>query len=80
MPTASDARLARCLDEPAAAIVSGLPLLTKPMRTRIRLINEAFGLMQAERAVRPVHLFDDDAADPEGPVARRRAKPPSASG
>ena len=33
------------LEQPAAAMVSGLPLLTKPMRTRIRLINEAFGLM-----------------------------------
>jgi len=33
------------LEEPAAAIVSGLPLLNKPLRTRIRLINEAFGLM-----------------------------------
>jgi phosphatidylethanolamine/phosphatidyl-N-methylethanolamine N-methyltransferase len=37
--------LGEVLDEPAAAIVSGLPLLNKPMRTRIRLINEAFGLM-----------------------------------
>jgi phosphatidylethanolamine/phosphatidyl-N-methylethanolamine N-methyltransferase len=34
------------LEEPAAAMVSGLPLLNKPMRTRIRLINEAFGLMR----------------------------------
>jgi len=34
------------LTEPAAAVVSGLPLLTKPLRTRLRLINEAFGLMQ----------------------------------
>ncbi|MET0868253.1 MAG: methyltransferase, partial [Pseudorhodoplanes sp.] len=34
------------LEEPAAAVVSGLPLLTKPLRTRLRLINEAFGLMQ----------------------------------
>jgi phosphatidylethanolamine/phosphatidyl-N-methylethanolamine N-methyltransferase len=37
--------LGEVLEEPAAAIVSGLPLLNKPMRTRIRLINEAFGLM-----------------------------------
>jgi phosphatidylethanolamine/phosphatidyl-N-methylethanolamine N-methyltransferase len=36
------------LDEPAAAVVSGLPLLNKPMRTRIRLINEAFGLMHEQ--------------------------------
>ncbi len=26
-------------------MVSGLPLLTKPLRTRVRLISEAFGLM-----------------------------------
>jgi phosphatidylethanolamine/phosphatidyl-N-methylethanolamine N-methyltransferase len=31
--------------EPAAAVVSGLPLFTKPMPTRLRLIHEAFGLM-----------------------------------
>ncbi len=36
------------LKEPAAAVVSGLPLLTKPMRTRLRLINEAFGLMHCD--------------------------------
>ena len=34
------------LEQPAAAVVSGLPLLTKPVRTRLRLINEAFELMQ----------------------------------
>lgn len=33
------------LRQPAAAIVSGLPLLTKPLRTRLRLIGDAFGLM-----------------------------------
>jgi len=38
--------LGEVLEEPAAAVVSGLPLLNKPMRTRIRLINEAFALMQ----------------------------------
>ena len=31
--------------KPAAAVVSGLPLFTKPMPTRLRLIHEAFGLM-----------------------------------
>jgi phosphatidylethanolamine/phosphatidyl-N-methylethanolamine N-methyltransferase len=31
--------------EPAAAVVSGLPLFTKPLRTRLRLISEAFGLL-----------------------------------
>jgi phosphatidylethanolamine/phosphatidyl-N-methylethanolamine N-methyltransferase len=31
--------------EPAAAMVSGLPLVTKPLRTRLRLISEALGLL-----------------------------------
>jgi phosphatidylethanolamine/phosphatidyl-N-methylethanolamine N-methyltransferase len=30
---------------PAAAIVSGLPLMTKPLRTRLRLIGEALALL-----------------------------------
>src|SRR6202040_2782171 len=30
---------------PAAAVVSGLPLVTKPMRMRLRLIRDAFDLM-----------------------------------
>ena len=38
--------LGSMLDQPAAAIVSGLPLVTKPLRTRIRLIREAFRMMQ----------------------------------
>ena len=33
------------LMEPAAAVVSGLPLVTKPMRQRLRLIRDAFDLM-----------------------------------
>src|SRR5215469_18215123 len=33
------------LTEPAAAVVSGLPLITKPLKTRLKLIYEAFGLM-----------------------------------
>ena len=37
--------LAGLLQEPAAAVVSGLPLFTKPMQTRLRLLFEAFGLM-----------------------------------
>jgi phosphatidylethanolamine/phosphatidyl-N-methylethanolamine N-methyltransferase len=32
--------------EPAAAIVSGLPLVTKPLRTRLRLISDAMGLLK----------------------------------
>ena len=42
-------RLAGLLDalvrEPAAAVVSGLPLVTKPLRTRVRLINDALTLL-----------------------------------
>jgi len=34
------------LSQPAAAVVSGLPLVTKPLKTRVRLIHEAFRLMQ----------------------------------
>jgi phosphatidylethanolamine/phosphatidyl-N-methylethanolamine N-methyltransferase len=37
--------LGSLLREPAAAIVSGLPLFNKPMRTRLRLIADAFGLL-----------------------------------
>jgi phosphatidylethanolamine/phosphatidyl-N-methylethanolamine N-methyltransferase len=33
------------LAEPAAAMVSGLPLFTKPLKTRLKLIYEAFALM-----------------------------------
>ena len=43
-------RLRRLLEttlrEPADAIVSGLPLVTKPMRTRVRLISEAMMLLR----------------------------------
>jgi phosphatidylethanolamine/phosphatidyl-N-methylethanolamine N-methyltransferase len=38
--------LAKLVTEPAAAIVSGLPLVTKPLRTRMRLFNDALGLMR----------------------------------
>lgn len=31
--------------EPADAVVSGLPLMTKPLRTRLRLLIDAFNLM-----------------------------------
>jgi phosphatidylethanolamine/phosphatidyl-N-methylethanolamine N-methyltransferase len=34
-----------CLREPVAAVVSGLPLFTKPLHTRLRLLYEAFELM-----------------------------------
>jgi phosphatidylethanolamine/phosphatidyl-N-methylethanolamine N-methyltransferase len=43
-------RLRRLLEttvrEPAAAMVSGLPLVTKPLRTRLRLISDAMGLLK----------------------------------
>jgi len=31
--------------EPAAAVVSGLPLVTKPLRTRLRLLSDAMSLL-----------------------------------
>ena len=34
--------LRNVLDAPASAVVSGLPLVTKPMQTRLKLIREAF--------------------------------------
>ncbi len=37
--------LATYVDEPAAAVVSGLPLVTKPLRTRLRLISDAMSLL-----------------------------------
>jgi phosphatidylethanolamine/phosphatidyl-N-methylethanolamine N-methyltransferase len=33
------------LSQPAAAVVSGLPLVTKPIETRLRVLREAFDLM-----------------------------------
>ena len=37
--------LSGVLRQPAAGVVSGLPLFTKPLRMRLRLLFEAFGLM-----------------------------------
>jgi phosphatidylethanolamine/phosphatidyl-N-methylethanolamine N-methyltransferase len=37
--------LAGLMKQPAAGVVSGLPLFTKPLRTRLRLLFEAFALM-----------------------------------
>jgi len=39
--------LTSVLRHPAAAVVSGLPLFTKPLKMRLRLLQEAFGLMAA---------------------------------
>ena len=44
-PAIGSARSQNSLQQPAAAVVSGLPLFTKPVRTRLRLVFEAFGLM-----------------------------------
>jgi phosphatidylethanolamine/phosphatidyl-N-methylethanolamine N-methyltransferase len=33
------------LTRPAAALVSGLPLMTKPLRTRLHLVHQAFAMM-----------------------------------
>jgi phosphatidylethanolamine/phosphatidyl-N-methylethanolamine N-methyltransferase len=37
--------LRNMLSAPASAVVSGLPLVTKPMLTRLKLIREAFGAL-----------------------------------
>jgi phosphatidylethanolamine/phosphatidyl-N-methylethanolamine N-methyltransferase len=38
--------LAHVLWQPAGAVVSGLPLFTKPLRTRLRLLREAFSVLR----------------------------------
>ena len=38
--------LAETLKEPASALVSSLPLMTKPVKTRLQLVSEAFTLMK----------------------------------
>jgi len=38
--------LGSLITQPAAAVVSGLPLVTKPLKKRVRLIHEAFKMMQ----------------------------------
>ena len=40
------ALLGGLLQQPASAIVSGLPLFSKPMRMRVRLLRDALELMQ----------------------------------
>src|SRR6478736_3442992 len=49
------------LRQPAAAVISGLPLVTKPMRTRVRLLREAFNAL-APRA--PFIQFTYSVAPP----------------
>ena len=40
--------LASVLEQPAAAVVSGLPLFTKPLKTRMRLLRDAFALIRPD--------------------------------
>jgi phosphatidylethanolamine/phosphatidyl-N-methylethanolamine N-methyltransferase len=40
--------LENILPDPAAAVVSGLPLLTKPVKARVRLINDVFHLTRPD--------------------------------
>lgn len=40
--------LANFLRQPAAAVVSGLPLFTKPLKFRVRLLADAFTLLAAD--------------------------------
>ena len=56
--------------EPAAAVVSGLPLFTKPLRTRLRLLFEAFGVMAPGA---PFVQFTYNAVAPIPRAARSRA-------
>jgi len=35
-------------DEPAAAVVSSLPLFTKPLRTRLRLLSDVLGVLKQD--------------------------------
>jgi phosphatidylethanolamine/phosphatidyl-N-methylethanolamine N-methyltransferase len=59
--------LGNLLNEPAAAVVSGLPLFTKPLRTRLRLLFEAFGIMG------PAAPFVQFTYNAVAPIPRRLA-------
>ncbi|HEY4773969.1 MAG TPA: methyltransferase [Xanthobacteraceae bacterium] len=52
---------------PAAAVVSGLPLMTKPMRMRVRLLTEALGILA------PGAPFIQFTYAVVSPIARRMA-------
>ena len=60
--------LGSLVTEPAAAVVSGLPLFTKPLRTRLRLLFEAFGLMA------PAAPFVQFTYNAVAPIPRRLAR------
>lgn len=53
--------LSSVLRQPASAVISGLPLVTKPMRTRVKLLREAFSAL-APRA--PFIQFTYSVAPP----------------
>ena len=77
-PTACVDCWKRCCIQPAAAVVSGLPLITKPIKMRLRLLRDAFDLMLPGA---PFVQFTYSVASPvpRRPAAFRR-KPPSGSG
>ena len=64
------------LQEPAAAVVSGLPLQTKPFKQRHSADRRGVRADGARRAVRAVHLRDGDA-DPEAARTSHAPMPPS---
>ena len=64
------------LGEPAAAIVSSLPLFNKPLEQRLELLSEAQALHASGRALHPVHLCGGAAdSDPDGGVLGARIEP-----
>ena len=65
--------------QPAAAVVSGLPLVTKPLRERLRLIRDAFDLM-LPGAPFVQFTYASGLADPDAGSAASRRRRPSASG
>src|SRR3974377_1034364 len=56
--------------EPAAAVVSGLPLLTKPLRARLRLMAECIGPPAPGAPLCSIPV-GDGAADPQGAVGHQ---------
>jgi phosphatidylethanolamine/phosphatidyl-N-methylethanolamine N-methyltransferase len=57
--------LSGVLQQPAAGVVSGLPLFTKPLRMRLRLLFEAFALMS------PGAPFVQFTYNPVPPIPKR---------
>ncbi len=57
------------MKSPASAVVSGLPLVTKPMLTRLKLVRDAFLALAPGAPLRAVHLFGG-APDPEVAAGR----------